>query len=307
MSDEIIENEEIKEEEIKEEEVKEKEVKAEEKKKEINSSGDEEEDKAGIMKTIIDKVFKGKSVVEEEEPEEEGGLISEKFITAASELGWDDETIKEFAADYSDEELDEMIPFLDVEKSQQEEVLVKEDEKKPQEKKSDKEESEELKAMRQELADLKKEFGAVKEDKAAKEQVDLANRVNNIFDKASEKFEVFGKTEELPKFPAGSRKGEFIPTSPAYKARIDVFGVAAKLISGGSSVDEAMKDALDWYKGKNLEKDVKRNLVKDLKSKEKRLSAKRMGKEAVKVYKDEDEEKSEVVLEAYRKAGVKGM
>jgi hypothetical protein len=305
MAEEIIENEEIKEE--LEEEVKEEDVKEEEEKKEINSSGDEEEDKAGIMKTIINKVFKGKAAVEEEEPEEEGELISEKFIAAASELGWDDETIKEFAADYKDEELDEMIPFLDVEKSQQEEVPVKEDEKKPQEKKSDKEESEELKAMRQELADLKKEFGAVKEDKAAKEQVDLANRVDSIFDKASEKFEVFGKTEELPKFPAGPRKGELIPTSPAYKARTDVFGVAAKLLAGGSSVDEAMKDALDWYKGKNLEKDVKRNLVKDLKSKEKKLSAKRMGKETVKVYKDDDEEKSEVVLEAYRKAGVKGI
>ena len=298
--------EEIKEEEVKEEEVKEEDVKEEEK-KEINSSGDEEEDKVGIMKTIIDKVFKGKDAVEEEAEPEEGELISEKFIAAASELGWDDETIKEFAADYNDEELDEMIPFLDVEKSQQEEVPVKEDEKKPQEKKSDKEESEELKAMRQELADLKKEFGAVKEDKAAKEQVDLANRVDSIFDKTSEKFKVFGKTEELPKFPAGPRKGELIPTSPAYKARTDVFGVAAKLMAGGSSVDEAMKDALDWYKGKNLEKDVKRNLVKDLKSKEKKLSAKRMGKETVKVYKDEDEEKSEVVLEAYRKAGVKGI
>ena len=276
-----------------------------EEEKEVNSSGDEEEDKKSIMERIIAKVYKGKAPVEEEEiKEEEGELISEKFIAAASELGWTDEDITAFAADYSDKELDEMIPFLSVEEPQQESASVKEDEKLLQEEKPDKKESEELKAIRQELADLKKDFGAVKEDKAAKEQVDLGRRVDIAFDRAGEKFKVFGLTEELPRFPAGPRKGEMIPTSPAFKARSDVYSVAVKFMTGGDSVDDAMAQALDWYKGKNLEKDVKRNLVKDLKRNEKKLSAKRMGKEAVKVYEDEDDRKAAVVREAARKRGI---
>lgn len=274
---------------------------------EVNSSGEKEFDKKGFIKKMLDKVSGGKKVEPEDEEtveEKQGELISEKFIAAASELGWTDEDIVDFAADYKDKELDEMIPFLSVEEPQLDKDSVKADEKVPQEEKPNKEESEELKAMRQELADLKKEVGAVKEDKAAKEQVDLGRRVDDIFDRAGEKFKVFGITEELPKFPAGPRKGELIPTSPAYKARSEVFDIAAKFMAGGASVEDAMKDALDWYKGKNLEKEVKRSLVKDLKRSEKKLSAKRMGKEAVKVYEDEDERKADVVREAARKKGI---
>lgn len=302
MAEEII-QEEIQEEEV-QEEVKE-EVKEEPKEEEVNSSGEKEFDKKGFIQKMLDKVS-GKSPDKEEEEikEEEGELISQKFITAASELGWDDETIRDFAKDYTDADLEEMIPYLAVEESQPEKAPVKADEKVLQEEKPNKEESEELKAMRQELADLKKEFGAVKEDKAAKEQVDLNRRVDDIFDRAGERFKVFGLTKELPTFPAGPRKGEVIPTSPEFKARLDVFAVAAKLMSAGSDVDDAMGTALDWYKGKNLEKDVKRNLVKDLKRNEKKLSAKRMGKEAVKVFEDEDERKANVVREAARKKGI---
>ncbi len=296
-------------EEIQEEvqEVKEEEVKEEEVKEEINSSGEEEFDKKGFIQKMLEKVSGGKKVEPEEEgvvEEKEGELISEKFIAAASELGWDDEDITEFAADYTDKELDEMIPFLSVEEPQQDKDSVKADEKVSQEDKPDKEESKELKAMRQELADLRKEFGAVKEDKAVKEQVDLGRRVNDIFDRAGEKFKVFGLTEELPTFPAGPRKGEVIPTAPAFKARNEVYDIADKLMQAGSSVEDAMNDALDWYKGKNLEKEVKRSLVKDLKRNEKKLSAKRMGKETVKVYEDEDERKADVVREAARKKGI---
>ncbi len=307
MAEEIQEEiqEEVVEEEVKEEEVKEEEVKEEEKEK--NSSDEEEFDKKGFIQRQLDKLKGGKKVEPEEEDvveDDKGELISEKFIAAASELGWDDEDITEFAADYTDKELDEMIPFLSVEEPQQDKDSVKADEKVSQEDKPDKEESKELKAMRQELADLRKEFGAVKEDKAAKEQVDLGKRVNDIFDRAGEKFRVFGLTEELPTFPAGPRKGEFIPTSPEYKARSEVYDIAGKLMQAGSSVEDAMSDALDWFKGKNLEKEVKRSLVKDLKRNEKKLSAKRMGKETVKVYEDEDDRRAEVVREAARKKGI---
>jgi len=301
IQEEIIED--VVEEEVKEEETKEEEVKEEE----VNSSGDKEFDKKGFIKKMLEKVSGGKKVEPDEEDiveEEQGELISEKFISAATDLGWDEDDIVEFAKDYSDAELDEMIPFLSVEESQPDSDSVKADEKVLQEDEPDKKESEELKAIKQEMADLKKEIGISKETQLAKEQLDLGKRVDDIFDRAGEKFKVFGITEELPKFPAGPRKGQLIPTSPAYKARNEVFGIAAKFMASGSSVDEAMENALDWYKGKNLEKDVKRNLVKDLKRSEKKLSAKRMGKENVKTYEDEDERKADVVREVARKKGI---
>lgn len=295
-----IETEEIIEEPVVEEEAVEVE---EEEKPEINSSGDEEEDKTGIMKKIMDKVFKGKAPVEEEETKEESD-ISEKFTTAALALDWTEAEIKTFAEGYDNEALEEMIPFLTAEEPAQEEAPAKEDEKKPLEEKPSGKESDEMKVLKQRLADLEKSLGAVKDDKAAKERVDLGRRVDEIFDRAGEKFKVFGLTAELPRFPAGPRKGQVIPTSPAYKARSDVYGIAAKLITSGSDVSQAMQDALDWYKGRNLEKDVKRDLIKGLKRNEKKLSAKRMGKETTKTFSSEEERQAEVVREAARKKGI---
>ena len=219
--------EEVVEEEIKEEEVKEDDEKKEE---EVNSSNEKEFDKKGFIQRQLDKLKGGGKVTPEEEgvvEEKEGELISETFIDAASELGWTEEEIKDFAEGYSDKELDEMIPFLSVEESQPGDDQVKADEKVLQEEKPNKEESEELKAVKQKLTDLEEKFGAVEKDKAAKEQVDLNRRVDDIFDRAGEKFKVFGLTKELPTFPAGPRKGQVIPTSPEYKTRMDVFAVAA--------------------------------------------------------------------------------
>jgi len=151
---------------------------------------------------------------------------------------------------------------------------------------------------------LEERLGASDKEREARQHQDMLNSVNEAFDKASTEFKVFGKTEELPKFPAGPRKGEYIPTSPAFKARSEVADIAGKLMSAGVDVGEAMQSALDAYKGRNLAADTKRNLIKDLKRKEKKLSAKRVGKETTKTYVDEDERKAEVVRSAARKKGI---
>ena len=198
-----------------------------------------------------------------------------------------------------------MIPYLAAEElEQKDESSAKESDKDSPDKPEHKDESSAVKALRQELADLKKEIGAVQKDKATQEQLTELKAVDSAFDKASEKFEVFGKTEELPRFPAGPRKGQLIPTSPAYRARDEVYSLYTMFRSTGSPVDGAFEDALTWYKGKHLETDVKRNLVKDLKRKETKLSAKRMGKETVKTYDSEEDRKAEVVREAARKRGI---
>lgn len=272
----------------------------------VNSSGEEEDDKAKIIAGIMDNLAKGKPATDEPDAEEEAGDdISDKFTTAALAHSWTEEDIKSFAEKYTNEQLDEMIPFLAEEPTPPEKEAPAEESKKDTSAKADiANESEELKTIRAELADLKKSLGAVKEDKAAQERVNLRTRVDEIFDRAGEKFKVFGLTEELPRFPAGPRKGQFIPTTPEYKARSDVYSMAAKLVQTGVDITEAMEDALNWYKGKNLESDVKRNLIKGLKRQTTRLSAKRMGAKAVKTFTSEEERQADVVREAARKKGI---
>jgi hypothetical protein len=88
-------------------------------------------------------------------------------------------------------------------------------------------------------------------------------------------------------------------------ARAEVWDKAVPFIQSGIPVKDAMEIALTWYKGAHLEKDVQRNMIKDLKKHEKKLSAKRSGKETVRTYENEEERQAEVVREAARKAGVK--
>ena len=290
-----------------EEEIKE-DVKVEEGAKEepkVEEVPDKEDEKKGVVQGIMDKLGIGKS----EEPkvvEEEEKSFPPEFLTAARSAGMTDNEIKEYSV-YSDEDLKELIPFLAKEEPQQESAPADEPTK-AQETPPILEKDEAFQLMKEEMnkrvSALESQLKAVSEEKTASDQQKFETQVNDAFDKASEKFEVFGKTEELPTFPAGPRKGELIPTSPAYKARGAVLEVAGALLKGGMSVKEAMDTALDTFKGRNLEVDVKRSIVKDLRRSSKKLSAKRSGKETVKTFDNEEDRKENVVIEAARKRGI---
>ena len=261
-------------------------------------------DESTGAKAFIDKL-KGKSE-EPAEAVEEGTSFPPEFLEAAHSAGMTDDEIKEYSV-YSDDDLKELIPFLAKEEPQQE-IAPADEPTKAQEEQPALPKDEAFQLMKEEtnkrISALEAQLKAVSVEKVASDKQKLITQVEGAFDKASEKFEVFGKTEELPTFPAGPRKGELIPTSPAYKARSAVLEVANILMAGGSSVKNAMDTALDAYKGSSLEVDVKRSIVKDLKRSSKKLSAKRSGKETVKEYKDDDERKADVVREAARKRGI---
>lgn len=273
-----------------------------------------EEDGPGVVKKIMKKVFKGKvpdedleSAASSEESEEEGDLIPDEFIEAALASGWTEDDITEFAGDYTDEELKEMIPVLSDVKSEPEKAPAKEDTpstEKPAEEK--KEPNKELDAALDRIDKLEKRLTEVSKDSDAHKEEQMLQAINTAFDDAGKEFEVFGKTDELPIFPAGPKKGHVIPTSPEMKARNEVWDNAAVYIQAGFSTKEAMQKALTLYKGEHLSKDVERKYVKNLKRSEKKLSAQRKGKETVKTYKDEDERRAAVVEEQARKAGVTG-
>ena len=276
-----------------------------------NSSGEKEESGAEVVTKIKREVL---GEPDPKEKEEEGDGIPDAFTNACLEQGWTEDEIREFASDLDDAALLELIPELlntegeKQEKSEPGEVQAKQEAKAKAADDTAKKEAtnEELAAIKKELAAIKESIGEADKERTTKEEEAMVQTVNQVFDEASEKFEIFGKTEELLKYPAGPKKGQLVPTSPAMTARTEVWAKAAPFIQSGIPVKDAMEIALTWYKGANLEKDVQRNMIKDLKKHEKKLSAKRSGKETVKTYESEEERQAEVVREAARKLGVKG-
>ena len=270
--------------------------------KDIDSSGKEVDDGAGVVKKLMTKIGIGKKGADTDD--DDGGKdIPDAFTNFARAQGWSDEDIAAFAAQLSDEELLELTTGIEDEEEEEEEPEKK---KKKEDKKTDKQVSDEEKKLLERIEKLEKTLEESTKQRKAQDEQTILETANKAFDEAGKEFEIFGKTEELPRFPAGPHKGELVPTSAAFKARSEVWNKAVAFINLGATVQEAMDDAVTWYKGKNLEKDIHRKIVKDLKGHEKKLSAKRTGKETVKQYEDEDERKADVVREAARRAGIKG-
>ncbi len=275
-----------------------------------NSSGEKEERGAEVVAKIKREVL---GQPDPKEKEEDGKDIPDAFTNACLKQGWSEAEIKEFASDLDDAALLSLIPeLLDTDGEQKESELGKDQAKQEAKAKATdgtaktEPTNEELAIVKKELAEIKKQIGEAQKERDTREEAATVQTVNQVFDEVSKEFKIFGKTEELLKYPAGPKKGQLVPTSPAMVARSEVWDKAVPFIESGIPVKDAMDIALTWYKGKNLAKDVQRNMIKDLKKHEKKLSAKRSGKETVKTYESEEERQAEVVREAARKLGVKG-
>lgn len=242
------------------------------------------EPKESVVAKIAAKV---KDFVSGGEVKDEGSDIPDEFTVAAKKIGWEEEDIRSFAADYSDEDLKEMIPFLLGEdtvatdetsdkgkvKDEVKTDLVTETKDKKVE---DSQESEQVKKLLARIEALESAQGKSQEERKQQETSNLITRASQLFDEASKEFEVFGTTEKLPTLP----DGRIIPTSPAMKARVEVFDLAARLNASGMPFDDAMSVSLNAFKGKNLAKDVKRSVIKDLKKNESKLGGKRTSHES---------------------------
>jgi len=240
--------------------------------------------------------------------------VPDAFTAAAREAGWSDKEIEDFAADYKDEDLLEMLPQLSAKLEKEETADSKEQavESEQVDKSSapDKESDDKFEQFKVELekkydekfSNVEKGLRKDAEEREAQAIIEVERKANEIFDESSKDFEIFGKTDDLPKFP----NGKFIESSPAFKARSDVFDVAMMFLQSGKSqnMTDAMKNALSYYKGMNLEKDVERKLIKNLKKGEKRLSAKRTAKDVAKTYDNPDDEKAAIVKGIAQKVGV---
>jgi hypothetical protein len=265
-----------------------------------------EEPRESIIERLKNKVF-GKSEDKKETPgdtESSGSEsleedISDKFTQAAKQAGWSDEQIIELAEKYNNKDLEDLIPFL---------VEETEEVKKPESdfvqteahKGASKETTEEKKTSELNIEDPKiktyleqiekaldakyqEKIGKIEQglktteqERSVKEAMQYQTTADEFFDGASKEFPVFGTTEQLVRFPKGSsREGQIVPKGAAFEARNAVFNTARAFHQMGSDWKDALNESMAWYKGKNLEKEVRSKVLKDLKNNEKRVSPKR--------------------------------
>lgn len=265
----------------------------------------QEEDTKGASEGILAKIKRKLTGETKEETSDVGDGIPDEFTEAAravlDEGGnrvWTDEEIVKFASDYTDEQLLEIIPHLakETKKEVKEKETDKTDDKKNETSTKD---ADRIKSLEEKILTLENRLSAedkTKEKNMVAEQVRFAN---DFFDGLSD--DVFGKTEDLKRFP----DGRFVPTSPEYKARSQVWDDAALLSAAGVPFDRALKKAYNAYRGENLEKDATRKVIKDLRKNEKRLSADRYNKATEKTYTDDVERREDVVRNLAEEAGVK--
>jgi len=246
-----------------------------------------------------------------------GKDIPDAFSTAAEAAGMTASEIIAFADKHTDEELMEMIPTL--------ESSLEDDNKKDDDDKGDKQDDktgkdvddkeidpELIKSVTDKISkQLEEKFGttleqidkfkAYQEEQSTRQMVDRASK---FFDEASKEFPVFGKTDELPRFPSGSLKGQLIPTSPEMKARNEVLSYADAFMDKGADIDDAMAKAYATYKGLHLEKESKRKAIRDLKNHEVKLSGARVGRETKRKYLDTRDEIIDDIRQMKRAAGI---
>ena len=230
--------------------------------------------------SLISRI-KAKFTGERTTKEETGEDISGEIVKAARQMNWSDEDTTKFAEDFTNEQLKEMIPSLlgeDAAKADATSDKAKETEPETKEEKVDNsQDGEALKVALDRIAALEEKQGISETESKEKEHANFNQRASDVFDEASKEFEVFGKTDDLPKFP---HNGEIIPTSPQMKARLEVFGMAQQLKEAGMPGNKALEVSMNAYKGANLSVETQRNVIKELKKREQTLGGKRVSHEA---------------------------
>lgn len=243
-------------------------------------------------------------------PDLAGHDIPDAFSDAAETAGMSASDIVAFADEHTDEQLIEMIPTLEAALKEPEDNDNKDTKQDDTNKDDDnkdispeligkisKQLEEKFGASLQEI----KEFKAHQEEQSNNQMIDTASK---LLDEASKEFPIFGKEDELPRFPSGRLEGQLIPTSPEMRARLEVLRFADAFMGKEANIDNAMANALATYKGLHLEKESQRKAIRDLKNQETNLSGARVGKETKKKYADTREEIVDDIRQLQRDAGI---
>lgn len=253
--------------------------------------------------------------IEETPTRSKDQAVPSTFLEAAKADGWDDKDVQEFAANKTDEELLELIPHL-VEAADEEEEETEPEEPEKETGKTD-EKDVDLEAFKSSLREeirneIFQEYGSkldvlddFRAEQTSRQNIQVFETANDLMDGASKDLPVFGTFEEIPRFTTGPREGEPVPTSPAFKARAEVFQMAADLMAAGryTSMKDATVNALAWYRGQHGQKEMERKVVRNLKNQEKKLSGSRTGKETKREFTNTREEILDYIEQAKKVAG----
>jgi hypothetical protein len=242
--------------------------------------GKSEEKSAGNLLDRGNKV--SSTAVEEKKQETVEEDIDEDFAEVAKALGWSDDDIVNFASEYTNQQLKELIPTLlpDEEEKKEEKEVTSEKKIDVNDSKIDDEKlrpyveqiEKILEAKYQEkIGELEERLSVFDQDRSVKEAKQYQTTADDFFDRVAKEFPVFGQTKDLKKFP----DGQVVPIGDNFEARNSVWQKAIAFHKMGADWQESLEDALVWYKGKNLEKDIRSKVLKELKGNEKRLSPKR--------------------------------
>lgn len=268
----------------------------------------------------LDEAEDGDETKTDEKPEYDE--IDPRFISAAREYGWNDQRIIDYAESHSDEDILTMVSLLQdtVKKTQQE----SKDDEQVKDELFDEETlskyaedfnvskdtirgiaktmtgplADRLNSVSSELDTIKGSLGKREEDEQLKEIARNTEIANDIFDKS--KFSSLGKTKDIPKYPDGS----YVMNDPTFQERGKVWDVAQSFYAAGGTWEHAMENAMQWYRGTSAEKEVKRNVIKDLKEQEERVMPKRQEQHGAKTYATEEERKAAIINDAVAKYNV---
>jgi len=149
-----------------------------------------------------------------------------------------------------------------------------------------------------ELDTLKGELGKYKSDRETKDGVRDLEVANGIFDNSG--ISSLGKTKDIPKYPDGT----YNLSDPMVKERGKIWDVAQQFYANGGTFECAVNNALQWYRGSDANKEMKRKVIKDLKEQEERVMPKRQEAKVETEYASEEERKAAVINDAVRKYNV---
>lgn len=281
-------------------------------------------EKEGLIERLMNKVLGKKDEQPNTGTPESNELeddISENFENAARTAGWSDKQIIDLANKYSNADLEQLIPFIAGKKEEDKKPAeVKPEEKKAEEKKFVDTLNIDDKALKSYLEKIEKsidakyqeKFGKIEQglktaeqDRSNRESQQYQTTADTFFDKASKEFPVFGTTDKLMRFPEGTpQAGQVIPMGESFEARNAVWKAAMAFHAMGEKWETSLDEALVWYKGKNMEKDVRSKVLKDLKSKESKLSPKRSERKVNVKKSSPEEEKDETISDLMKRAGI---
>jgi len=248
--------------------------------------------------------------------EEEYEEIDPRFVELARKFGWSDDRIIRYAEEHDDTDIVLMTNLMSdaVDKSQPaEENKGEAGEKELLDSKAllelaegDAKVAAALKRAIEPLAKRLESVDSVAEEmkktlSTKQQELQMEEAIRN-YETAMEMFDnsgisALGKLEDIPTYPDGTP----VTTHPAFQEREKVWDVANAFYARGGTFKEAIKNALQWYKGSNLEKDIQDKVIKDLKKQEKRVMPKRQSATAGKTYANEEERKADIINEALRK------